>query len=86
MGMIIAALGLFCIVYNDPKIQFGMALGIFFASLMVLLIPHVLVGACVIRSMNCRLSTIPALTVLSVFALLVSGIKITRNLKANLAG
>ena len=75
MGMVITALGIFCILYNDPKTQLGMTIGIFLSGIMVLLIPHVIIGGCAIKSMECRLVTFPALTILGIFVVIFSGIK-----------
>jgi len=76
MGMIIAALGVFLFVYTDPKTQLGMTIGIFLAGVMSLLISHVIIGGCTIKTMECRLVTIPVLTVLGIFIVVWSGIKI----------
>jgi hypothetical protein len=75
MGMIITALGIFFFVYNDSKTQMGMTIGIFLTSIMVILIPHVIIGGCAIRTMECNILTYPILTVLGVFVLVFSGIK-----------
>jgi len=76
MGMIITALGLFFILYNDPKIQLGMTIVSFLTGIMVLLTLHVIIGSCAIKTMECRLVTYPILTVLGVFIMVLSGIKI----------
>ena len=76
MGMIITVLGISFILYNDPKVQLGLSIGLFLTGFMVLLIPHVIIGGCVIKSMECLLVTFPALTVLGIFVTVFSGIKI----------
>ena len=75
MGMIIAALGIFYIIYNDSKIQLGMTIGIFLTSVMVLLVIHVIIGGCAVKTMDCRLVTYPVLTVIGIFTTVFSGIK-----------
>jgi hypothetical protein len=87
MGMVIASLGISFFLYNNnPKTQAGITIGIFLAGVMVLLIPHVIIGGCAIKSMECRLVTFPVLTVLGIFVVLCSGIRILRNLKVVLPG
>jgi len=76
MGMVIAALGLFFIVYNDAKVQLGMCIGLILTSLVALLIPHVIFVGCAINTMECHLVTFPVLTVISVFLLAYTGIRI----------
>jgi len=76
IGMMITALGIFYILYNDPKIQLGISLAIFLSGIMVLLTIHVIIGGCAIKSMECRLVTFPILTVLGIFITVFSGVKI----------
>ena len=76
MGMIITVLGISFILYNDAKTQLGLAIGLFLTGFMVLLIPHVIIGGCTIKTMECRLVTFPALTVLGLFVIIFTGIKI----------
>jgi len=75
MGMIITALGLFYIVYNDVKIQMGMTIGLFFTSITALLAIYVLIGGCETKSMECNLVTIPFLTGLNILVVIASVIK-----------
>jgi len=76
VGMIVTALGAFCFVYSDPKIQLGMTIGIFLTGIISLLALHVIIGGCEIKSMNCNLIVIPILTGLSILAIIISGIRI----------
>ena len=75
MGMVIAALGIFFIIYNDPKIQQGMTIGMFLTGVMVILIPNLIMGGCAIKSMECNILTYPILTVLGILVTVLSGIK-----------
>ena len=78
MGMIITAVGIFYILYNDPKTQLGMTVVTFLTGIMTLLILHVIIGPCAIKTMACRLQTYPILTALAIFVLVLSGIKILK--------
>jgi hypothetical protein len=69
IGMIIAALGICLIVFTDPKTQFGLTIGIFFTSIVALLIPHALIGGCGMMSMRCRRVAFPALSVIGIIVL-----------------
>jgi hypothetical protein len=72
MGMLIAALGICLIVFTDPKTQIGLTIGILFASIMVLGIPHALIGGCKVSTMACRKVAFPALTVIGIILLVYS--------------
>jgi len=63
VGLFIAAMGLCMTVYSDPKIHQGLLLGIFFAGVVSLLIPHAIIGGCGGMTMDCRRVAFPALTV-----------------------
>jgi len=71
-GLIIAALGLCMMIYTDPKVRLGMVLGIFFAGIVSLLIPHALIGGCAGMAMNCRRVTFPILTFIGALVLVYS--------------
>jgi len=72
MGMLVAALGLCFIVFSDPKTQQGFAIGIFLTSIIVLGIPHALIGGCTVKTMTCHRVAFPALTVQGVILLAYS--------------
>ncbi|MCL2174523.1 MAG: DUF4418 family protein [Treponema sp.] len=76
VGMIVTALGAFCFVYNDPKIQLGMTIPIFLTGIVSLLALHVIIGGCAVKSMNCNIIVIPILTALNIIAVIISGIRI----------
>jgi len=76
LGVIITALGVFHILYTDAKTQLGMSIGIFLTGIMALLSVRVIFGGCDIKSMECNLVTIPALTALTILVILISGIKL----------
>jgi hypothetical protein len=63
MGMLIAGLGLCYIAFSDPKTQLGIAIGIFLSGIIVLGLPHVLIGGCSVKTMSCRKVAFPALTI-----------------------
>jgi hypothetical protein len=69
IGMIIAMLGICLIVFNDLKTRMGLAIGIFFVSILALLIPHVLIGGCSMMTMACRRVAFPVLSVICVLVL-----------------
>jgi hypothetical protein len=69
IGMIIAALGICLMVFTDPKTRLGLTIGIFFASIVALLIPNALIGGCNSLSMRCHRIAFPALTVYSILVL-----------------
>jgi hypothetical protein len=69
--MLIAALGLCCIVFNDSKTQLGLMIGVFLSSIIALAIPHALIGGCEMKSMACHRVAFPAITVIS--AVLLAG-------------
>jgi len=71
MGLIIAALGLCLFVFTEPQTQLGLYIGIFLAGLFGLLIPHVIIGGCELRTMGCHRRAFPALT--SICSLLLAG-------------
>jgi len=82
MGMVIAALGISLFLYNNnPKTQVGITIGIFLTGIMVMLIPHVIIGGCAIRFLECHLVAFPVLTILGIFVVLCSGIWILKNLR-----
>jgi len=79
IGFLIAALGICLIVFNDPNIHLGLLIGIFFASIIALAIPHSLIGGCAMMTMQCRKTAFPALTIESVVLLVFSAAMITVN-------
>jgi hypothetical protein len=69
-GPLIAGLGIALIVFANPKIRLGLTIGIFLSGVLALLIPHALIGGCVMHSMPCRKITFPAITVISILLLI----------------
>ncbi|WP_461246893.1 DUF4418 family protein [Treponema sp. R6D11] len=85
MGMLIAALGICLIVFTDSKTQIGLTIGILFASILVIGLPHALIGGCKSSEMACRRIAFPAITVIgivlmvySIFLIVFSERKISR--------
>ena len=74
LGMLIAALGICIFVFTDAKTQFGLLIGIFFAGIIALCIPHVLIGGCGMMTMACRKIAFPAITVECVVLLVFSAV------------
>ncbi|GBU27223.1 hypothetical protein R84B8_00749 [Treponema sp. R8-4-B8] len=72
MGMLIAALGICLIVFTDSKTQIGLTIGILFASILVIGLPHALIGGCKSSEMACRRVAFPALTVVGIVLLVYS--------------
>ncbi|GMO58610.1 MAG: hypothetical protein Ta2G_18660 [Termitinemataceae bacterium] len=72
IGMIITMLGICFIVFADSRTRFGLTIGIFFASIVALLIPNLLIGGCGMMSMACRRVTFPSLSIVSIMILLWS--------------
>jgi len=60
------------IVFSDIKIQLGLIIGVFFSSIVVLFIPHGLIGGCGSMTMACRKIAFPAITVIGAVLLAVS--------------
>jgi hypothetical protein len=77
IGLLIAALGACVIVFADAKTRLGLFIGIFFAGIVALAIPHFLIGGCGSLAMRCRKIAFPALTIESVALLVFSAIILT---------
>jgi hypothetical protein len=69
VGALIAALGIALIVFAGHKTRLGLTIGIFLYGVLVLLIPHALIGGCPMHSMACRKIAFPSLTVIAVLLL-----------------
>jgi len=72
MGMVIAALGFCLIIFPDPKTQLGLAISIFLIGIMVLGIPHALIGGCSMKTMSCQKTAFPVLTIEGIILLILS--------------
>jgi hypothetical protein len=72
IGILIASLGICLIVFPDSKTHLGLFIGIFFASIIALFIPHTLIGGCAVKSMSCRKVAFPALTAESILLIAFS--------------
>jgi hypothetical protein len=72
LGMLIAALGLCFIVFNDSKTQIGLAIGILLSSIIVIGLPHALIGGCKDKMMACHKIAFPAITVEGIILLAFS--------------
>jgi hypothetical protein len=76
LGMLVAALGLCFIAFSDPKTQLGLAIGVFLTGIIVLGIPHALIGGCTAKTMACHKVAFPALTVEGVVLLAYSAVMV----------
>ena len=74
LGFLIAALGLCMIVFNDIRTKLGFIISVFFSGIIVLFIPHGLIGGCGMMTMACRKAAFPAITILGVVLLVVSAV------------
>jgi hypothetical protein len=83
IGMLIAALGICLIIFNNKKTQLGLYIGIFFTSIISLSIPHVLIGGCKASTMACHRVAFPAITIIGVITLLFSAFLVVRLEKKN---
>jgi hypothetical protein len=71
IGIIITALGICILLFIDEsKIRQGLSIGIFFTSIVALLIPHTLIGGCNMMTMQCRRVAFPVLSVICIILLL----------------
>jgi hypothetical protein len=76
IGLAIAALGICLLILTNPKTQLGLTIGIFMFSIVALVIPNWLIGGCMSMEMACRRAAFPALTAISIAALIGAGIYI----------
>jgi len=72
MGFLIAALGLCMIIFNDPKTQLGMLIGIFVTAVIAILIPYVFIGGCPGKTMACYRRAFPGIAVFASITLAYS--------------
>ncbi|MDR2716608.1 MAG: DUF4418 family protein [Treponema sp.] len=72
MGMLAAALGLCLLAFSDPKTQLGLTIGIFLTGIIVIGIPHALIGGCSVKTMACRRIAFPVLTIEGIILLAYS--------------
>ena len=72
MGLLIAALGICLLVFSDLKTQQGLTIGIFFAGIIALSIPHVLIGGCGASAMACSKVAFPVLSIICIITLIGS--------------
>jgi hypothetical protein len=74
VGALIAALGIALVFFADPRVRLGLTIGIFLSGILVLLVPHALIGGCANHTMPCRKIAFPSLTVLSMLLLITSAL------------
>jgi hypothetical protein len=72
IGGLIAALGIAILLFRSRETRLGLFVGVFFASIVALFVPHALIGGCGMETMPCRALTFPAITVLAVLLVAVS--------------
>jgi hypothetical protein len=66
IGILILCGGLLLILLKSPHIRIGISVMVALAGVLALLVPIALIGGCEMDTMACRMTTFPALTVLSV--------------------
>ena len=71
IGIIIFLLGISLVIFKDIRIRLGLSIGIFLSGVYALLLPHMLIGGCIMPSMPCHTTAFPAITVICI-VLLVS--------------
>jgi hypothetical protein len=76
VGALIAALGIGLVICEDRKICLGLAIGIFLSSIVVLCIPHILIGGCAMPSMACRKMAFPCITLAGIVLMVYSLVNI----------
>jgi len=70
-GFLIAAMGIFIILFSNLKVQMGISISIFLAVIVAGLIPYrVFFGVCANESMRCNKVTLPALTIICALSLI----------------
>lgn len=69
VGLLIAVLGLGLLLFASRETRLGLSLSIFFAGILALAFPHVLIGGCEMARMPCRAVTFPSLTVIDVLTI-----------------
>jgi len=75
MGMLIAALGIICLlVQTDPKTRLGLFVGVFLSSIITLGIPNALISGCGMETMTCHRVAFPAVSIISIVLLVYSAI------------
>jgi len=74
IGGLIAAFGILLILFTDVKMRLVLAIAVFLSSVLALLIPYVLIGGCPMHTMPCRKVAIPAITVISILLIIISGL------------
>jgi len=75
-GLLISALGICLIGFSDLGTQLGLTIGIFFASIVALFIPHVLIGGCGDMAMACRRVAFPVLSIICAVTIIGSFINL----------
>jgi hypothetical protein len=74
LGLLIAALGLCFIAFNNLQTRLGLIIGIFLSGIIVLFIPHALIGGCEMKNMTCHRVAFPAITVIGAVLLTASAL------------
>lgn len=66
VGLLIAALGIFLLIFESKQIRLGLSIAAAFAGILVVLLPTALIGGCSVATMNCQRITFPAFTVIGI--------------------
>lgn len=76
IGLVIALIGFLILLHSSVAIRLGLTIGAGLNAILALLIPTVLIGVCQSTRMACHSLTLPALIILSSFAIIISKINI----------
>ncbi len=86
VGALIAVGGLVLLLLRKRQVRLGLTLALGLGGVLALLIPTVLIGVCGSTRMDCHTLTLPALTILSGFVIVVSVINRAYLYKADKEG
>jgi hypothetical protein len=79
IGMLIAALGLGLVIFNDSKTQLGLFIGVFLSGIIAIGFPHALIGGCEMKNMACHKIAFPAITIISIVLVVFTAIVVIYN-------
>jgi hypothetical protein len=74
IGIVLVLLGILYLVFSNPGIRAGLSIGIALNLVLILLVANVLIGTCDSAMMRCNTTTLPALNVISVLALVLAAV------------
>lgn len=66
IGLLIAVLGVLLLFFSSRQARLGLSIAVTLAGILALLIPTVLIGGCMMKTMACQSVTFPALEVIGI--------------------